>query len=1421
MPILRGVSIGKITTPRVTIDPVTGAYTFYVTMGYKPPMTLYATSVAVSTTATSKPTTVSLTPASFGFTTQNQTQTYTATVKDQFGAIMSPQPALTWSSSNSAALPVNASTGVVEAVATGATATITATVTSAPAVTGTATATTPNTIPTTLTINAGYATLEAAAAAGGYKVGFSVNDSYESHSNYAQNYQQMAGTSGICAATEKFHNRWCASVNTSDGVVTTNFSEFYAEWARLQGQGTRIKIPYLVDEGIDASGGIYPGASTYVNSAATAMALLSYFAGALADFWNPLTTGPAAWASGTTYTVGQSVSQSGVNYTSTVSGNVGNSPIAGATTAGNMPFWIPRAAPASASAWNSGSAYIVGNYVTNGGHTYFCWTANTNEAPPNTTYWIQVGNGTTGGLVDVYSVLNEPLLGGAKQGFFSSFLGSVASGTWAACLIQMMYACDLGARLYEINNGHGEAVGDANQIANILIMWDEVIPYLRNSITGGCPTANLGNGYEGHIVCSQCQTTTGTGSAAFSPSTLTNYANDITALGVKFEITEMDVTDDMLSGQNTSAAITQRQQNIGIAYQNFYNTVAAFNTKPDHVILWQLRSPESWLQTAFPRSDGLAQYPNIYLDYNATQAPAWTVVASFLSNGGSTGTITVNDALLHTIPARIADQWGATLSLTSVTWSSSNATYIPVSAAGQFQAKAGSESATITATYAPTSLTATVTVTSTAAALTALAIAPAAATLSAGTLQETATEVDQYGNTWSGGLGGAWDFTSSGSGVTASTLTISSTGNQVWTKYRVQRGILGNLGTWSTAAIWELDGNGTGGHPVLVLSAATNASGQVALTLRGINAAGSLLGGPETPYVAQSALPASPNFIIIYAGWDQTNFKYYIAVADENGNLINDGTNSLSVTQSANYGSLGAGLAYLLVNKMVNGSYVASTTAAIGDGIGVYNDAPPAIAAGLTSTCFAKPTTGDTGFVEGYLMGDGTSGTLMSGGPMSGAIDMTLTGCTGTTADSGAWSGSGSSGTFAWSSDNTAAATVNGSTGLVSFVASGVADIQAVLSTSPTVTGTAIVTCQTLPVATTLTVNPTAVTLADGQTAQIVPTVLDQYGNPFTTATIAYTSSNTAAATVGASTGLITAVATSGSATITTTVTSVTPNLTATTAVTDTASQYTNQPSGMTAEVNLGVMTAIPASGSTVTGGSTFSIFSPSTPSSEGDWTGNLTVVPSAQGTGWRQTYPPSLVGAGNGPCRFGFSLSNTHKTLYIYFKVRFSNNWTNNGNVATKLFYGPQYGNNDNSSNENTFFCGAGPLLNGAATDMWMQLQQQGPVSRDLPAASGNTPPAGDGNMAGSSAGTWHTIELLFTPQSSLSPPTTDGTYSAWMDGLLTEQATNVAWNTTGDVQTFAYLYFNSIYGGGNNSPPNVTPNIFWDLDQLYVSGK
>lgn len=243
-----------------------------------------------------------------------------------------------------------------------------------------------------------------------------------------------------------------------------------------------------------------------------------------------------------------------------------------------------------------------------------------------------------------------------------------------------------------------------------------------------------------------------------------------------------------------------------------------------------------------------------------------------------------------------------------------------------------------------------------------------------------------------------------------------------------------------------------------------------------------------------------------------------------------------------------------------------------------------------------------------------------------------------------------------------------------------------------------------------------------------------------------------------------------------------------------------HEPSGMKAQVNTGAITSLPAG---------FTVYSPSSPSSVGEWSGNLTVVPG--GTGLRLTYPENLVG-GNSPVRFGVSLPSAGTGWYYQrMKIRFSPNWRLSGNTQSKLCEPRTYQQGAVQGPSENDVIGL-HVNDPSSTQNYFYVMLQGPNShfRDLfeqplyaPAANVN-----DGN--------WHTVEVLFSPESS--PGAGNGTYTGWVDGTEIAHYTDVLWLAPGNQVGWPFLMFDPTYGGGSNHP---VAKMYWDMDQLYVSTK
>jgi hypothetical protein len=69
---------------------------------------------------------------------------------------------------------------------------------------------------------------------------------------------------------------------------------------------------------------------------------------------------------------------------------------------------------ASPSAWSSVTAYVPGNFVLSGGTAYICIAANTNQTPPNATYWYALTASGSNWIVEVPTVFHAADLSQVK-----------------------------------------------------------------------------------------------------------------------------------------------------------------------------------------------------------------------------------------------------------------------------------------------------------------------------------------------------------------------------------------------------------------------------------------------------------------------------------------------------------------------------------------------------------------------------------------------------------------------------------------------------------------------------------------------------------------------------------------------------------------------------------------------------------------------------------------------------------------------------------------------------------------------------------------------------------------------------------------------------------------------------------------------
>jgi Bacterial Ig-like domain (group 2) len=282
------------------------------------------------------------------------------------------------------------------------------------------------------------------------------------------------------------------------------------------------------------------------------------------------------------------------------------------------------------------------------------------------------------------------------------------------------------------------------------------------------------------------------------------------------------------------------------------------------------------------------------------------------------------------------------------------------------------------------------------------------------------------------------------------------------------------------------------------------------------------------------------------------------------------------------------------------------------------------------------------------------------------------------------------------------------------------------------------------------------------------------------------------------------------------------------------ASQSTggyHEPAGMSTQINTGAMSNPPSrsfDGSWSEGTTTFTNFSPNSPSSVGEWAGNISAVPG--GTGMRVTYQPSLSG-GNSPVRFGSGFTNSGTGhLYIRWKFRLSPNWTLSQASGVKLMEPRTVNSTENHVIELQAYNGSQD-----GSSMWPTFALQfatgsGTAAYFVPGSSNGQADltsyfASTVANIGLSRGTWHTFEYYMQPESPAGAG--NGHLTIWVDGSEVYQsggagtpAGGMHFFQSGESMGWKYLQFDPTYGGdvSTDHPPT---DIYWDIDELYASTK
>jgi endo-1,4-beta-xylanase len=106
------------------------------------------------------------------------------------------------------------------------------------------------------------------------------------------------------------------------------------------------------------------------------------------------------------------------------------------------------------------------------------------------------------------------------------------------------------------------------------------------------------------------------------------FIEQVTALGLKVMITEMDVRDRYLP-----ADIATRDQVVANLYYNYLSAVLS-NPSVIAVLTWGLSDRYTWNSTAYPRGDSLPVRP-LPLDSGLNRKPAWNAIAKAFDNTSS------------------------------------------------------------------------------------------------------------------------------------------------------------------------------------------------------------------------------------------------------------------------------------------------------------------------------------------------------------------------------------------------------------------------------------------------------------------------------------------------------------------------------------------------------------------------------------------------------------------------------------------------------------------------------------------------------------------------------------------------------------------------------------------------------------------
>lgn len=192
------------------------------------------------------------------------------------------------------------------------------------------------------------------------------------------------------------------------------------------------------------------------------------------------------------------------------------------------------------------------------------------------------------GNVRSWDVINEAVnpSDGLPNGMRNSFWMQVVGEQYIDVAFQAAAAADPKAMLVYNDFGLEYDTPDSDQ------RRADVLALLQRLKQRGVPVQALG--FQGHLYGD---------TSSVGPGKITDFVRQVTQLGLKVIVTELDVNDQALGG-NTTIRDTQ----VADAYTLFLNTVLP-NTAVTEITTWGLSDRYTWMNQHAPRADGLPTRP--------------------------------------------------------------------------------------------------------------------------------------------------------------------------------------------------------------------------------------------------------------------------------------------------------------------------------------------------------------------------------------------------------------------------------------------------------------------------------------------------------------------------------------------------------------------------------------------------------------------------------------------------------------------------------------------------------------------------------------------------------------------------------------------------------------------------------------------